>query len=560
MSITISGDTGISPVTPTGTSALVDGLTVGRGSGEVSTNTAVGYQAAYSNTTGATNVLLGMYAGYYNQTGSQNTAVGYGSLSSSGNGSSTANTAVGFQTLQSNTTGGSNVAVGQNALQANTTASNNTAVGYQAAYTQSTATRNTSIGYQAGYTTNDSYNVFVGWSAGKLNTGNSNVVVGDNALASSGAGSAIVAVGQGALGGNTSGTYNTAVGYNVAVNNTSGAYNTAFGGGALSSNTTASNNTAVGYQAGYSNTTGPSNVFVGYQAGYSNQSQNYSTFIGFQAGYTSVATQTFTWNTCVGAQSGYSLTTGYRNTFIGGGQAGGYGAGYYVTTGNNNTIVGAYNGNQGGLDIRTTSNYIVLSDGDGNPRGYFDSAGLLRIAGDTGVNRHQIWQVNAGAYSMTVGSLNATAANCYGLQILYNNAAPNGTSNEFLQCQDNAATRAYIRSNGGLSNYSANNTNLSDERTKTDIQDAGSYLSKICAIPVRTFKYKDQTDDLLNLGVIAQEVEAVAPELVDVSGFGETPEDGIPLKSIYQTDLQYALMKALQELKAEFDLYKEAHP
>jgi len=55
---------------------------------------------------------------------------------------------------------------------------------------------------------------------------------------------------------------------------------------------------------------------------------------------------------------------------------------------------------------------------------------------------------------------------------------------------------------------------------------------------------------LLNLGCIAQEVEAVAPELVDASGFGETPEDGVPLKAIYQTDLQYALMKCIQEQQA----------
>jgi hypothetical protein len=87
-------------------------------------------------------------------------------------------------------------------------------------------------------------------------------------------------------------------------------------------------------------------------------------------------------------------------------------------------------------------------------------------------------------------------------------------------------------------------------RTKTNIENAGNYLTKICAIPVRTFKYKDQTDDLLNLGVIAQEVEVIAPELVDTTGFGETPDDGIPLKSIYQTDLQYALMKCIQEQQA----------
>jgi len=114
----------------------------------------------------------------------------------------------------------------------------------------------------------------------------------------------------------------------------------------------------------------------------------------------------------------------------------------------------------------------------------------------------------------------------------------------------NNGYRFYVTTNGGIANFSANNTNLSDERTKTDIQNAGSYLAKICAIPVRTFKYKDQADDLLNLGVIAQEVESIAPELVDISGFGDTPEDGIPLKSIYQTDLQYALMKCIQEQQA----------
>jgi len=39
-----------------------------------------------------------------------------------------------------------------------------------------------------------------------------------------------------------------------------------------------------------------------------------------------------------------------------------------MTTGSKNTILGAFSGNQGGLDIRTSNNHIVLSDGDGNPR------------------------------------------------------------------------------------------------------------------------------------------------------------------------------------------------
>ena len=56
----------------------------------------------------------------------------------------------------------------------------------------------------------------------------------------------------------------------------------------------------------------------------------------------------------------------------------------------------------------------------------------------------------------------------------------------------NNGYRFYVNINGGIANYSANNTNLSDERTKINIQNAGGYLAKICAIPVRTFKYKDQ--------------------------------------------------------------------
>ena len=150
--------------------------------------------------------------------------------------------------------------------------------------------------------------------------------------------------------------------------------------------------------------------------------------------------------------------------------------------------------------------------------------------------------------NLLVGTTSFGGGSTIGFQI----NATNNTSGAYAQLIKNSSgTEIFqMRCNGGLANFSANNVNLSDERTKTEIQDAGSYLSKICAIPVRTFKYKDQTDDLLNLGCIAQEVEAVAPELVDVTGFGETPEDGVPLKAIYQTDLQYALMKCIQEQQA----------
>ena len=214
-----------------------------------------------------------------------------------------------------------NTAVGASALGANTSGSLNTAIGYQAGLANTTAAGLTLVGHQAG----------VAATAGNL----------------------------------------TGVGYQALVSNTSGIYNTALGQSALQANTTASYNTAVGYQAGYSNTTASNNTAVGYQAGYSTTTGGNGVYIGQQAGYSGT---TAIYNTFVGQGAGYN-TTGGINTFVG------PTAGYSVSTGAKNTILGAYNGNQGGLDIRTANNYIVLSDGDGNPQVAAYNGGTLSLAG-----------------------------------------------------------------------------------------------------------------------------------------------------------------------------------
>ena len=109
-------------------------------------------------------------------------------------------------------------------------------------------------------------------------------------------------------------------------------------------------------------------------------------------------------------------------------------------------------------------------------------------------------------------------------------------------------TRFEVRANGGVANYQANNANLSDEREKTNIELSGNYLEKICNIPVKTFTYIDQAldDNEKTIGVIAQDVESQIPELVMESNWGSEESPKIR-KSIYQTDLQYVLMKCIQE-------------
>ena len=232
------------------------------------------------------------------------------------------------------------------------------------------------------------------------------------------------AIGSYAMFATTTGDNNTAVGYVSLYSNTTGSNNTALGREALQANTTGSSNTAVGYQAAYSNTSTVFNTAIGYQAGYSNTTAAGNTFIGNQAGFSFNSSGSVTntsGNIAIGMQAGYSLTTGAANVLIGSnnssytnpagyyltsgnvntfigcgaGQSAttgsgntfiGTGSGGSVTTGGNSTILGRYNGNQGGLDIRTASNYIVLSDGDGNPRGLFNSSGYFaaQAAGASG--------------------------------------------------------------------------------------------------------------------------------------------------------------------------------
>lgn len=136
----------------------------------------------------------------------------------------------------------------------------------------------------------------------------------------------------------------------------------------------------------------------------------------------------------------------------------------------------------------------------------------------------------------------------------------NDTGHEFLSCNDIAGggvARMTVRSNGGIANYQANDINLSDRREKTNFAPAKAYLDTICSIPVQTFNYIDQSEDDpgLTLGVVAQDVQAVAPELVHESDWGNADNPKMRL-SIYQTDLQYALMKCIQELKSELDTVK----
>lgn len=150
---------------------------------------------------------------------------------------------------------------------------------------------------------------------------------------------------------------NTAFGYAALQLNTSGDSNTAVGSGALSLNITGRKNTAIGENVLDSNDSGEFNTSIGANSLSSAIDADYNVAVGANA-LANFSSAGLTYNTAVGA-----------------------GAGQLITTGTKNTILGRYNGNQGGLDIRTLSNYCVISDGDGNPRIIVDPTGLVSAPG-----------------------------------------------------------------------------------------------------------------------------------------------------------------------------------
>lgn len=114
--------------------ALINSLTVGLGGNPSQVfNTAFGYNALASNSTGNQNTSVGYLNMFANSTGGDNTASGAYSLGS-------------------NTAGNGNTAIGLNALQLNISGSSNTAIGYQAGVGASNLTNASAIGANASVT------------------------------------------------------------------------------------------------------------------------------------------------------------------------------------------------------------------------------------------------------------------------------------------------------------------------------------------------------------------------------------------------------------------------
>ena len=348
---------------PVGTSNVI----IGDGAGENiasggSQHTAVGNLALYKVASTNRSTAVGDQAGRWSE-GYYNTFIGAeAGKGSNGTHTSNSNIAIGTQALQQITSGSNNVAIGAwtggspASMAINSSGAKNTAVGVGTLGNNTTASNSTAIGFNALLANNAADNTAVGFEA---------MLVSDSTSATEN-----TAIGSRSMKSNRSGDGNTAAGRESLLNNVTGGDNVAIGKLAMATNNSGSQNVAVGNEALRLNSAGSQNVAVGRESAYNNRS-SYTTIVGHQAGYTANNTAA-TFNTLFGYQAGYSNISGSANTFIGP-----Y-SGYYMT-GNNNTILGRYNGNQDGLDIRTSSNNVVLSDGAGNIRLRIDPNGNVGI-------------------------------------------------------------------------------------------------------------------------------------------------------------------------------------
>ena len=505
--------------------ASISGLTVGKGGGAVASNSAVGYQALNSNTTGANNTAVGYQAAYTSTTNNNITAIGYQALNLNaqtfntavGTVAAAANTsgyitAFGASTLQNNTTGSENAGFGGynnsvGTLRSNTTGSYNSAFGYGALQANTTASNNTAVGYQAGYSNTTGVNIAsLGYQSAYANTTGNNL---------------------------------TAVGWKAGNSNTTGGENSAFGSESLQNNTTGSSNTAIGESALKTNTTASENVAVGYQAGYSNTVGTQNTFIGVNAGRASAVSGEAR-NVAVGYGAGYALTTGTYNTFVG------PTSGQEITTGSRNTLIGNYSGNQGGLDIRTSSNYIVLSDGAGNPRA---------ICNDTG--------------RWAIGTANPNIRNSREKLISYNttgeaflsetsDASYAGWAHHSLDGGAGTHYCAYFEnsSNTGVGQITHNGTNTSyttssDYRLKENVAPMTGALAKVKALKPCTYTWKET--GVNSEGFIAHELAEVCPDAVTGEKDAVNADGSIKSQGIDTSYLVATLTAAIQELNAKVE-------
>ena len=238
----------------------------------------------------------------------------------------------------------------------------------------------------------------------------------------------------------------------------------------------------------------------------------------------------------MGTSAGLALaTTNSDNTFVG------MGAGGDITSGDANTILGRFNGNQGGLDIRTTSNNIVLSDGDGNPRIVVDDAGRCMIGNTSTSDMVKINNTTTSGWALNINNESTTD------KLII--SAQSGTGAVIHhQFNNSNGLVGKIETSGSSTTYATS----SDYRLKENVVDMTGAIDRVKQLLPKRFNFIADADLTVD-GFLAHEAQTVIPEAV--SGIKDAVDDdgNVEPQSIDQSKLVPLLTGALKEAIAKIE-------
>ncbi len=522
-------------------------------------NTFVGLNSGFSNTSGSSNSFVGRSTGLNNTIGSRNAF--FGAFSGFGNTEGSDNSFFGVSAGSSNTAGSNNSFYGSFTGSQNLTGQNNSFFGRSAGQGNTTGSDNSFFGLNAGSAnTEGSANAFFGVGAGTGNTiGVFNTFVGTRAGANNGVGN-----------------QNTFIGTEAGLNNAVSA-NTFIGFQSGMENTTGLNNTFVGYRSGKDNTIGTFNTFMGTNAGLSNGIGERNTFLGTNSGAQNTSGVN---NTFLGASSGANTNVGKQNTFLGSQ------AGLANTVGSGNVFIGYQ---AGGTQDSTSNKLFIDNSNTVSPLIYGDfSRDIVSLDATLGIGTKNPERPIHLRGSEAVIRIDRDR-NDPGLAIIrydqnfsqvfksyyFYTRGQGPNQGKFViadwgqEVTGPSVPRFVIANEGnvGIGDFlamepsekltvagnilSASNLVFSDKRFKEDIRLIPDAMNRLNQLKGVTYKYqtaKFENRDFpqgQSLGLIAQEVEKVFPELV--------VEDSEGYKAINYDGLIPVLIEALKEQQSRIE-------
>jgi hypothetical protein len=331
------------------------------------------------------------------------------------------------------------------------------------------------------------------------------------------------AFGAYALTSTTTGYSNSAFGQSSLRSNISGARNSAVGVNALYTNSAGDDNAAIGVAALFSNTVGARNVGVGNFTLWSNQSGINNTAIG----HYSLEGLRGDRNVGVGALSLPSTGNGADNIAVG------FRSLNTLTAGDGNVAIGSY----AGQHTASGSRNVYIGQSAGPDSGHGNLTNAVAIGANAVVNQsNTVVLGGTGADAVVVGIGTATPNGSFALDVI----GSGRFSTVFATC--------------GVFGGTSYGTCPSDARFKQDVRAFGPVLDRVSRLEPVRFTWRASEfpargfDSTVNIGLIAQDVERVLPEMVT------TDADGY--KRVNYGELPYLTLAAVKELKGENDALK----